>query len=299
MNELILSKIAEFTEYIPTAVGSDLEDLKPYTLEAEHWLKNELIGFPLYYKIVSISANPVESTFDGTFDYTFDESIPPEDIVKAAKLVICLHAYLSAIPFLDVVQTPNGFAVVNNQNVAPASKDRVDRLIGSVEKRLTAAIDSLIQFAFSYSQFRELWAKEDLLFEKHTEIVFITTKELMYHSGNKSASYTDLFSSHPLILSLQETLEKHISADYLNELLSKRRTAGWTAADKKVFPGVQTIIGLYLQKKDPYKLIEKLVNLMIKNPEDYPTYLKSEEYRLKISSKYENKKLDSTFFFGG
>lgn len=38
------------------------------------------------------------------------------------------------VPSLDLVLTPNGFGIVSNQNVAPASRDRVARLIASLEK---------------------------------------------------------------------------------------------------------------------------------------------------------------------
>ena len=48
--------------------------------------------------------------------------------IITAKL-IASEALRRAIPSLDLVLTPNGFGVVSNQNVAPASKERVDRLI--------------------------------------------------------------------------------------------------------------------------------------------------------------------------
>ena len=40
---------------------------------------------------------------------------------------------LIAIPSLDLVLTTNGFGIVSNQNVVPASRERVDALISSLE----------------------------------------------------------------------------------------------------------------------------------------------------------------------
>lgn len=277
---MILHDLNLFEKYIPTAAGSDLEDLRPYLEEADDWLRYDIFGTDLYAYLEAKSK----------------EDLPE---VKAAMLVVCLYAYSSAIPFLDVIQTENGFAIISNTNVVPASKERVDRLVAQVEKRLSSALDTLITIVLRTEDLLTLWKKQDFLFLRHSEIVFLTTRELSYHSVNKVATYKDLYSSHSHILSLQVELEKYVSADYLKELLVKRAGGTLSDPDKKIFPQLQVIIGLYLQKRDPYKVIEKVVNLMVSNPDDYPAYIASEEYRLKISGKYENKRQDPTFFFGG
>lgn len=41
---------------------------------------------------------------------------------------------LSTVPQLDLILTPNGFGIVSNQNVVPASKERIERLTRSLEK---------------------------------------------------------------------------------------------------------------------------------------------------------------------
>ena len=45
------------------------------------------------------------------------------------RRIVVADALLRAVPSLDLVLTPNGFGIVSNQNIAPASKDRVDRLL--------------------------------------------------------------------------------------------------------------------------------------------------------------------------
>ena len=292
MSDFIFRDVERFTEYIPTAVGSNLEDLRPYLQEAEIWLKNELFGAPLYDKIVSLSqALPVAP-------------VPPSeiqeatDILKAAELVICLKAYLSGIPFLDVIQTPNGFAVVNNANHAPASKERVERLIKFVARRLTDALDVLIEYAFSYSFYRDLWAQDEELFNRHTEIVFIKTSELRRYSAT-SVTFVDLFTIRPLILSMQSEIAGYFSIAYLDELIEKRRDATLSVYDKRVFRAIQIIIGLKLQNASFYHMVEQELNYMIEHPDEYPTYIASVEYKLKISQKYENRRRHATFFFNG
>lgn len=67
------------------------------------------------------------NTFNTICGYAEDNPIK----IITAKL-IATEVLSWAIPSLDLVLTPNGFGVVSTQNIAPASKERVDRLIGSL-----------------------------------------------------------------------------------------------------------------------------------------------------------------------
>ncbi len=67
------------------------------------------------------------STFNTICGYT--DANPTK--VLTARLVVA-DALRRAIPSLDIVLTPNGFGVINTSNIAPASKPRIDRLVGSM-----------------------------------------------------------------------------------------------------------------------------------------------------------------------
>ncbi len=69
----------------------------------------------------------VKSTFNTICGYTDSNEIK----IICSRLVVA-DALRRAIPSLDIVLTPNGFGVVSTQNLAPASKPRVDRLVGSM-----------------------------------------------------------------------------------------------------------------------------------------------------------------------
>ena len=62
---------------------------------------------------------------------------------------------MTAIPSLDLVLTPNGFGIVSNQNIVPASRERVDALITSLESQRDAAIEALILRLSSRTDWRE------------------------------------------------------------------------------------------------------------------------------------------------
>ncbi|MGN1239308.1 MAG: DUF6712 family protein [Paludibacteraceae bacterium] len=68
--------------------------------------------------------------------------------------VLATDAFLRAVPSLDLVLTPNGFGVVSNNTIAPASKDRVDRLLTSLENSRDFAIDQLLHELLVQSEWR-------------------------------------------------------------------------------------------------------------------------------------------------
>lgn len=53
-------------------------------------------------------------------------------LLRWYKQLACLSAFLSVLRQLDLVLTPTGFGVVSNDNLAPASKQRVDALEGAL-----------------------------------------------------------------------------------------------------------------------------------------------------------------------
>lgn len=88
------------------------EKLQPYLEEAERWARN---------------------TFTGEAVWQLIEQRSDSDTTKQVLQQVIIHdAFARAIPNLDVILTPNGFGIVSNSNIAPASKERVDRLIDSL-----------------------------------------------------------------------------------------------------------------------------------------------------------------------
>ena len=109
-------------------------------------------GEPTLFEILSPFIETAEQWAIDTFvpDAIFDEiaeddGFGPNERLRfpLEKLVAC-QAYMTAIPSLDLVLTPNGFGIVSNQNIVPASRERVDALINSLESQRDSAIEALI-----------------------------------------------------------------------------------------------------------------------------------------------------------
>lgn len=87
--------------------------------------------------------------------------LPHEDatnkLLHYARMAVAAEAMLHAVPQLDLVLTPNGFGVVSNTNIAPASKERVERLLLSLEKMRDDTLSILLPLLAN----TEAWATSD------------------------------------------------------------------------------------------------------------------------------------------
>lgn len=78
-------------------------------------------------------------------------------LLHYARMAVVAEAMLHAVPQLDLVLTPNGFGVVSNTNIAPASKERVERLLLSLEKMRDDTLSVLLPLLAN----TEAWATSD------------------------------------------------------------------------------------------------------------------------------------------
>ncbi|MDD4490397.1 MAG: hypothetical protein PHD30_07850 [Paludibacter sp.] len=302
----MIENIEQFIRYIPTARGTNFEDIKPFLDEAEIWIVSDVFGKDL---------NDVLKASDD------------ETLKRLYESIISLKGYVSSIPFLDVVQTNNGFAVVNNSNHVPASKERVERLIAWVNERLYTQLDGIIVKVYSTPALLGEWSKFHR-FNYLTELLYWTGIDFVQYGGDyekletnvtkatisykggavlqseaarRRIPYLELRRLHGVIKGFQdEEISNFISRKYMNVLIDKNRSRNLTKNEELLINRLKFIIGLFLQNED-YKAKEQLkviVNEMIADLPNYTDYAGSDEYKLKIAARYENLLEDPTYFFG-
>ncbi|MFV0538845.1 MAG: DUF6712 family protein [Dysgonomonas sp.] len=280
---MLINSKEEFVKYIPTAGGynpdlnnTDWDKLSPFVQDAELFLQTDLLGIDLYNLLSTISDTQLKD---------------------AACTVVSCNAYNGAIPYVDLIQTPNGFAVVSNSNQAPASSDRVNRLQKWTEIRASEATDALIILVFQKPEYNAEWQKFGL-YNYYTECLFMTAASLRRYCKNDALRY-NLDELHPVFMAYQERIARAISHEYLNDIIVKRRDATLTIEDVSMIKTLMTIMGMLYRNDEnaAFQLLETAVNTMVTNLDKYPAYEYSQAYRIKISDKYENKKDHPTFFF--
>ena len=227
-------------------------------------------------------------TFDDICDYADDKPIK----VITAKL-IASEALRRAIPSLDLVLTPNGFGVVSNQNVAPASKERVDRLIGSLADYRDDCIANLLPALVGESQ----WiTSSQASFFGETMFPDLAITEQVKGNGSKWERYLAL---RPKILDIEASLaEEFFSPELMarlrNEVLRKTHTADLARIINAIRGQVVDLLnGGSIRMRD---MID-VVNHIRRYPDLFPEWHASETAKLFSPPIFTNLKTNKGYWF--
>jgi hypothetical protein len=280
---MILTTIDQFTGAVPTAVGVDnFEDVKPYVDSAELWLKTHILGKNLYDSII---ATIESSTGPGT----------DEVLLNFCLNVIANHAYWDAIPFLDVVHTNQGFAVISAQNKVPASKERVERLRSQCLVRRDNEVENLIDYLEQTTAYHNDW-KGSPAYSILSDCLIQTARELEIYA-EWTGTRKDFLKLRPKLI--QETinlLEPVFSKDYIEELIEKQRDDDLNGDDLRVSILLKQSLGCIVSgnRDIAEKIASDALRYIDENPVSFPTYFDSSEYSAR-SEFYSNSTDDPIF----
>ena len=208
-------------------------------------------------------------------------------------------AFVAVMRQLDLVLTPTGFGVVSNDNVSPASKQRVDALEGQLRKSeyVSRAIVLMLLRSEEWGETQQAVANIPYMFDEYD--FFVIQRNRM------SGDVDEWLKIQQLIRDADRHLRMKISDSQMDVLMSAYRKSGDYMSD------YQSII-FYI--KDFYYdwcfgsqtdamgyPLRKIISTM-ENPdaaELYGNYLKSEAYKLNHHETIKNTKDSSAFFFNG
>lgn len=212
-----------------------------------------------------------------------------------ARRVICLHAYHEALPHLDIVLTETGLGVVSNQNVAPASSDRVNRLRKQIQDSLDDAIDDMVDALRGVEAWRSS-INARILF---SSLVWNARLQLPI-MGITEAHRTKMAELCPKIVAAEEVLRHHISEALHHELCFAQLENAASAEQNTVINKSLFFIGAHLAGDRAMARFHmaKLVEYLEQHLTDFPTYGESTAHQANTFTPYENKKDDTTYFFG-
>ena len=227
-------------------------------------------------------------TFNTICGYAEDNPIR----IITAKL-IASEALRRAIPSLDLVLTPNGFGVVSNQNIAPASKERVDRLIGSLADYRDDCIANLLPALVGASQWLN---SSQASFFGETLFPDLAITEQVKGTGSKWERYLSL---RPKILDIEASLaEEFFSPELMarlrNEVLRRTHSADLARVINAIRGQVVDLLnGGPIRMRD---MID-VVNHIRCNPDLFPEWHDSETAKLYAPPIFKNKKESRGYFF--
>ncbi len=223
-------------------------------------------------------------------------SVPDELLVKRCSRYICLRAVYEYIPQRDLVITPNGFGVVSDANIAPASKERVENL------RHRLAIEEFISLGVILGHLISLhdstWQQSNVAMAATSHLIF-NSDQLAIYCGMDESTEVDFRSVLPDIGEAENVIIGEIGFCQFQALLDAARCDNGTVNQRSVIRQLRTAIGLKLKGRPMSSfmaVIRQALNMMGDTPTDFAPYFDSPEYRAK-SVNYENHKEDSCYFF--
>lgn len=245
--------------------------------------------FDMIQPHLEVTEQNLKSELFGSFDYASIEGLE-----AIAVRLVCLRTYYEQIPHLDLVLTPTGFGVVSNENVVPASPDRVKALRQQVKDAYDDALDEAI-----WAMLGTDWVKT-VSGRIHVNSLYITAKDLRSYAGMPNAHRSDLLERLVQIAEAEEYIRRTISAEFFEKLLDMIRSNKINDVHFLLVYELKVAIGAWLSgSKNVFRMkVANVINRMENHIDDYPDYKNSEAYKVKHFEHHQNAKDDTTYFFG-
>ena len=272
-------------KYVPNtlkAVAGELslfDKIQYHLLQAEQWLTDTFVSSDTMSRI-----------------RTYSDSTP---LLHYCRIITAAEAMLHAVPQLDLILTPNGFGIVSNQNVIPASKERIERLLLSLEKQRDDAIAVILTLRPDAHR----WTASEQF--NYFAATMFSTLDIVHQLGFADHIWLRYQDTRAKLLAIEHRLE----TDFFSpELMDMLRTANalnkWdmtldTAQYKRMYQRISAIefsilrIGEY-----PIPSIIDIVNsIRLAKGNVFAEWKQSDTAKLFEDHGYKNKKECGGYFF--
>lgn len=265
-------------QFIPnTLVSVDgemslFDKMKVELLQTEQWLQR-LVG-----------------NLDNIITWAGERGEEEQEIIKQTLAqIVAQHAFMLMIPSLDLVLTPNGFGIVSNNTIAPASKERVERLQNICEMKRDVAIEELLQHILKYEQWRA--SNRQCLFLK----TLFRTPYSLFTTESKKHVFESFIQNLPDLIDIEHKLaENYISEEVYSTLRHNYEN-----------PNFETIIellknaeGRMLLNKKLFPLtLESIVQMIRTDATLAPIWESTDTAKLFQQKRFENKKTSTGYWW--
>lgn len=229
------------------------------------------------------------STFNTICGYTDSNNIK----ILCSRLVVA-DALRRAIPSLDIVLTPNGFGVVSTSNLAPASKPRVDRLVGSMLSHRDDCIAALLSELVGASKW--LTSSQADFFGATLFPDLDIVDAVGGATGSKWEKYLEL---RPQVIDLEASLaEEWFSPELMSALRSENLRGDLTEKRNVIVRQVKAQILGYLKSGSfNSRRLADIVNYIRLNEESFKEWHRSETAKLFAPPVFRNEKKAKGYWF--
>ena len=276
---MLITCDTDLRKYLPNALAtvegeSSLYDKLDFFLAAsERWLAEHFTGTSV---LVEISAME-----------------PATPIRMLACQIVVADAFARAIPSLDLVLTPNGFGIVSNNNLAPASADRVNRLLSSLHTNRDWLLDQLLSLLPAYHD----WASSpqglffaSTLFPRFSLVTALGKDENVWHSYQ---------SLRLQLVSIEDGLaDKYISRELYQRFRQHVLSQTVSAQEQTIISTLQQVeLDLLAGKRLDYESLMRIVDIIRKNTTDFPEWQTSSTADYYRQPSFQNQKKSGGYWW--
>lgn len=216
-----------------------------------------------------------------------------ESIITDATLeqLVYIEAAYRAVSSIDLVATATGFAVVNNQNVAPASAHRVVALREDLRMRTSELRDQIIEQLRIVGQVPEGFIRSLFYCPALCRAHGITTSDgsLVYDE-----EYILLLTD---IRSAEAQMSKIISPELLKTLIARLYEPEQNPTYLYVTNSVREAVSAIVMGVNSTKCIETCLAIVNAHADELPEYKSSPTYRAYKLSSLQNDEDSPAYFF--
>lgn len=257
----MLQTIERLREYIPTIISNSAFDkYQGSIIDARSWIIDTLLGAELMETIEALA--------------------PTAELYLITERLLAYKAYCMSIPRVDLVETANGFAVVNDDKLLPASRERVAALVAAMEKSILQGVTTLLNFMEDTTLYRELW-RQSPAYTIMDDSLIPTLREFR-HRGLFPGSHLDFMAARPAMqMVIIRYIEPRISRELTREVIEQVRDNVLSDANRKIIADLQyAMAAFYCGDMEFGEMsLSRARSVMEANPDDYPTFKNSELYR--------------------
>lgn len=274
---MLVNSIDVLKKHIPTIVAGEFGKYESYMTDANNWLRRELLGNGLYNIIKDLSSlDTLPEVVEG------EEPVLQTDhsaLVIRAEAVVALKGYIDCIPFLDLIQTEQGFGVVRTTTVAPASPERVKALTAGTLQKLSDAIEELIDYLEEETDYHDEW-KSSPAFTLLSDTYIQTLREFRRYAaftGNR----LDFVKFKPKLLeSINLRICPVISEDLSDQIIEQLRDGDLTSENTAILENLRYAMALFAigEEKSATSYLMRVRKVIITTPDNYPAFKASSLY---------------------
>ncbi len=214
---------------------------------------------------------------------------------------IILKTFILRLRSNDLIMTDNGFGVVANDNISPASQARVEALLQELTYKQDLNLQGII------NRLRTLPGWGETIQASNNIASFFWSPERFKSFVTAIGFVTfDTINAHRAEIDKAELfLRRQFSDSLIEQLLSEERTAHYEPSHRVCINKMCHFIaanisidGKPIDLRCSDMAYDAIANFIDENIENFPKYVNSSAFQANHTPAYENKSSDSTFFFG-